>query len=160
MQQSYGHTTIEIWQIKRVQDLAWTHSRFSVLFHSHSQRDVWILPYAIQWRHIAISHNGCCNLTITLFQSTLMQSGYLPVWNAVCLIYSNPDESSRVYVSDVILAITWIRAGTTVNNTGETFPLQFLSVLLSAKNASWIISLWSKRSNFILQLKVQSVERQ
>ena len=72
------------------------------------------------------------------------QSGYLPVWNAVYLNYSNPDESSRVYVSYVILAITWIRAVTTVSNTGETFPLQFLSVLLSSKNASWIISLWSE----------------
>ena len=51
------------------------------------------------------------------FFSPLYFSGYLPVWNAVCFIYSNPDESSCVHVCRWhILATTWIQAETTVNS--------------------------------------------
>ena len=43
--------------------------------------------------------------------STHPISGYLPVWNAVCFIYSNPDESSCIYTfEDGICGTTRILA--------------------------------------------------
>ena len=64
---------------------------------------------------------------------------YLPVWNAVYFIYSNPDESSCVHTSG-----RWHFRLNTDYGRHEMCPLRFLSVPSSAKNAFWMISLWSE----------------
>ena len=97
------------------------------------------------WIHLPLMLSSC-DFTIWFF--TLMAialsihpiSGYLPVWNAVCFIYSNPNEHSCVHVC------RW-HFGYNMDNCKqhEMCQLRVLSVLSSAaKNTSWMISLWSE----------------
>ena len=74
------------------------------------------------------------------------QSGYLLVWNAVCFIYSNPDESSHEH--------DW-RWHFGYNM--DSGPFQFLSVLPSIKNAHWMMQ--ASKAKQLEATMAQSVEK-